>query len=78
MPKQPKKKAKATKKERAPKPSPHPMKAVSKSTIRTFTEASCLKLARYYRERVGAELLSQKPRYNKALEMWEFDILKED
>lgn len=55
-----------------------PKKAQSKATIRTFGKTACVKLARYYKERVGAELLSKEPRYNKDLEMWEFDILKDD
>jgi hypothetical protein len=56
----------------------HPMKAQSKTTIRMFGKTAVLKMARYYKERIGAELLSKEPRYNKDLEMWEFDILKDD
>ena len=74
MPRQPKDK----KKERATEPSPFPKKPLSKTTSRCFGQVACMKMARYYKERIGAELLSQKPRWNKDLEMWEFDILKED
>lgn len=74
MPKQPKN----DKKERASKPSPYPGKAQSKVTIRTFEQTACLKMARFYKERIGAEVLSEKPRYNKDLDMWEFDVLKDD
>lgn len=70
---------KATKKA-APKRGPpkHPMKPQSKTTIRMFGKTAVLKMARYYKERVGAELLSKEPRYNKDLDMWEFDVLKDD
>ena len=74
-------KSKKDKKKAAPKkgpPTKHPKKAQSKATIRTFGKTACVKLARYYKERVGAELLSKEPRWNKDLEMWEFDILKDD
>lgn len=74
MPKQPKN----DKKERASEPSPYPKKAQSKVTIRTFGQTACLKMARFYKERIGAEVLSEKPRYNKDLDMWEFDVLKDD
>ena len=71
---------KKDKKKAAPKRGPpkHPLKAKSKSTIRMFGKTAVLKMARYYKERIGAELLSKEPRYNKDLEMWEFDILKDD
>ena len=55
-----------------------PKKAQSKTTIRSFGRVACLKLARFYKERIGAELLSKEPRWNKDLEMWEFDVLKDD
>ena len=75
------KKVKKATKKAAPKkgpPTKHPKKPQSKATIRTFGKTACVKLARYYKERVGAELLSKEPRWNKVLEMWEFDILKDD
>lgn len=69
---------KATKKAAPKKGPPISKKAQSKATIRTFGKTACVKLARYYKERVGAELLSKEPRYNKDLDMWEFDVLKDD
>lgn len=56
-----------------------PKMPVSKTTIRTFGKTACVKMARYYKERIPfVEVLSKEPRWNEALEMWEFDILKED
>lgn len=71
-------KAKSKKNSDESKPSPYPGKAQSKVTIRTFEQTACLKMARFYKERIGAEVLSEKPRYNKDLDMWEFDVLKDD
>lgn len=65
-------------KKKAVAKTPHPPYALSKTTIRTYGRMAALRMAVFYKNKVGAEVLTREPRYNKGLEMWEIDILKKD